>query len=79
MAKVRLIIEDGVIKDVKITGDFFAHPEDGIEIIEKELIGKELYSARQAIESASGGIALVGLHVEDLIAMVQECLDGSMG
>jgi len=75
LVKVRIVIEGGIIKDARITGDFFAHPEEGIEIIEKELIGKDLCNARQAVESASGGITLIGVRAEDLIAMVQECLD----
>ncbi|MBC7127177.1 MAG: lipoate protein ligase C-terminal domain-containing protein [Candidatus Methanosuratincola petrocarbonis] len=75
LVKVRIAIEGGMIKDARITGDFFAHPEEGIEIIEKELIGKDVYNARQAVESASGGVTLIGVRIEDLIAMVQECLD----
>jgi len=75
LVKVKIVLEGGLIKDAKITGDFFAHPEEGIEIIEKELIGKDLCNARQAIESAIGGITLIGLRLEDLVAMVQECLD----
>lgn len=75
LVKVKMVIEGGVIKDAKITGDFFAHPEEGIEIIEKELIGKDLSNARQAVESAVGGVTLIGVRVEELIAMVQECLE----
>ncbi|MDI9608783.1 MAG: lipoate protein ligase C-terminal domain-containing protein [Candidatus Verstraetearchaeota archaeon] len=75
LVKVKMVIEGGVIKDAKITGDFFAHPEEGIEIIEKELIGKDLSNARQAVESAIGGVTLIGVRIEELIAMVQECLE----
>lgn len=75
LVKVKMVIEGGVIKDARITGDFFAHPEEGIEIIEKELIGKDLSNARQAVESAIGGVTIIGVRVEELIAMVQECLE----
>lgn len=75
LVKVKMVIEGGVIKDARITGDFFAHPEEGIEIIEKELIGRDLSNARQAVESAIGGVTLIGVRVEELIAMVQECLE----
>jgi hypothetical protein len=30
------------INTIKITGDFFMHPEEGIEMLEKELIGAEM-------------------------------------
>lgn len=42
MLKISLEKEDNKIKKIIINGDFFAHPEDCIERIEKELIGKEL-------------------------------------
>jgi lipoate-protein ligase A len=40
--KVKLKLEDDKIKEVKITGDFFLHPEELIEELEKMLERSEL-------------------------------------
>lgn len=42
LIKVQLLERDGKIHEIKITGDFFLHPEDLIEDLEKALIGKPL-------------------------------------
>ena len=42
LVRVALEIEGDKISSLKITGDFFMHPEDGIEAIEKALIGKKV-------------------------------------
>jgi len=39
LIKVQLTLEDKKIKRIKITGDFFLHPEDVIEDIEQSLEG----------------------------------------
>ena len=39
LVKVSLELEQGKIKYIKITGDFFMHPEEAIERIENYLIG----------------------------------------
>ena len=36
------VIYDEKIQDLKILGDFFIYPDEGLEIIEKELIGVKL-------------------------------------
>lgn len=42
LVKISLDFEDNKINSVKITGDFFLHPENGLELIEKKLVGAEL-------------------------------------
>ncbi len=42
LVKVQLRFEDDKIKKVKITGDFFLHPEELIDELEKKLEGSEL-------------------------------------
>lgn len=37
-------IEDGVIKSIRITGDFFMYPEEAIRGLENVLIGSSLNS-----------------------------------
>ena len=42
LIKVQLKLEDDKIKEAKITGDFFLHPEELIDELEKKLEGSEL-------------------------------------
>ena len=42
LIRVHLTIENGKIKHIKITGDFFLHPEEVIEDIEQALKGHSL-------------------------------------
>ncbi|MFH1588573.1 MAG: lipoate protein ligase C-terminal domain-containing protein [Candidatus Diapherotrites archaeon] len=42
LVKISLDFENNVINSVKITGDFFLHPENGLELIESSLKGIEL-------------------------------------
>ena len=39
LIKVSLGVEDGRIVDIKVTGDFFMHPEEKIEELENTLTG----------------------------------------
>ncbi|MDI9644675.1 MAG: lipoate protein ligase C-terminal domain-containing protein [Candidatus Verstraetearchaeota archaeon] len=75
MVKVWVKSDGGSIKEIRITGDFFAHPEEGIELIERELRDVKIVEVRRALESASGGITLIGVSIEDLIDMIEECLE----
>ena len=42
LLKISLEAEGNKIKSVKITGDFFMHPETGVELIEEAIAGKEI-------------------------------------
>lgn len=42
LVKISLEFENNKISSVKITGDFFLHPEDGLKMIEQNLIGSDL-------------------------------------
>jgi len=75
LVKVTVVSEGGRIAAVSITGDFFAHPEEGLELVERELIGAAISEVRGTVESATGGVTLVGLKSEDIIEMVEECLE----
>lgn len=44
LLKIFLEDFDGKIKSIKITGDFFAHPEENIEKMERALAGADLNS-----------------------------------
>ena len=46
LIRVKLSMKKNKISDIRITGDFFLHPEDGIEELERRLKGVEVESTR---------------------------------
>ncbi len=44
LLKIFLEEKNGKIDDIKITGDFFSHPEEHIELLEKSLKGASIQS-----------------------------------
>ncbi len=71
MIRIRAEVKNNFIHEVKITGDFFLHPEEGIELLEGALRGKEL--EREELETTlediirGNSIQLVGVAVEDFV------------
>jgi lipoate-protein ligase A len=69
MIKVQLREREGKIQEIRITGDFFLHPEELIEELEKTLVGKPLKerdlaeSIRRLIKER--GATLLGAAPED--------------
>ena len=79
LVRVSLEEEHGKISSVKVSGDFFMHPEEGIGILEERLEGKRVdpvileREIRGALEAASVkafGISPAGL--AKAIAMASE-------
>ncbi len=71
---------DEVIKDIKITGDFFIHPEDILDEIEKSIIGLEISSSIETITSniksriADRDIQMIGISPESIALLIREAL-----
>jgi len=72
-----LLSENCVIKDIIISGDFFAYPEDAIERLESRI--REC-SSRVCIEEAFKELVnttILGVNVEDLknrvILLLEDC------
>lgn len=69
---------------VEITGDFFAHPEEGIAQIERVLgclNGTEPAGEIELVLSrfvASSGIELIGVDVPAIARLYQACLTGAI-
>ncbi len=59
--------ERGVIKKVKISGDFFAFPEGSIDKLERELIGKKVTDVEEIVKSSLRRCVLVGVSLEDIV------------
>lgn len=71
-------IEKGVIRSIKITGDFFIHPEDSIEAIEGFLTGKEVSEElAKKLEDflEAKGTRMIGISAADIVASIKKLLN----
>lgn len=59
----------GRLAEIKITGDFFMHPETAITVLEESLIGAEASDAGNKILSffSRGDVKLVGASPDDFV------------
>jgi lipoate-protein ligase A len=71
---------DEFIRKIKITGDFFLHPEDVIEKIEKSLTGMKKDASEEIIISKIQAIVeendaqMIGIGSESLAEVIREAL-----
>ena len=70
--------ETNIIKNIKITGDFFAYPEESIDILENELknVPLEKNSLRNKINCLikDKNFEFIGLNAEGLTTGIMMCL-----
>ncbi len=64
------------IKSIKITGDFFLHPEETIEKLEGNLVGVKLEkkSIKNKIESILKNSEFYGFNVDSLSNAIVDCV-----
>jgi lipoate-protein ligase A len=69
-AKVKIV--EGKIRDIQITGDFYMHPEEEIEELEKSLLGTPLENINDKIHRffKEKNITLVGVKPEDFAKVI---------
>lgn len=74
LLRVKTVIsDDAVVESVQLTGDFFLHPEDAIDVLEKSLIELPIDSSRavflEKLNTAihESGAELVGFSAEDIV------------
>ncbi len=69
---------DNKIRKIKITGDFFMHPEESLEKLEKELVGlelnKDLLLKEINIFFKENNVRLFGLESKDIVEGIINCL-----
>ncbi len=71
---------DDIINDVKITGDFFLHPEDILAEIERSIIGLPRTADERIIASnidritAGKEVQMIGISQESLAVLIEEAL-----
>lgn len=69
-----------VIKNVRITGDFFIHPEDILDEIERSIIGLERSASIESITSniqsriADKNVQMIGISPESIAVLIREAL-----
>lgn len=69
-AKVKISKEK--ISEIRITGDFYMHPEDEIEELEKSLLGAPLEKVSDTVHRffKKKNITLVGIKPEDFTKVI---------
>jgi len=69
LLKLFLEVKEGRIDTIKITGDFFVHPEEAIEELEKQLCGVGIADVEQVVHTffEQRDVEMVGLTEESLI------------
>ena len=72
LIRVKAKFEDDRIKSVRITGDFFLHPEEAIEKIEKSLIGVKIGEIRQKLEDVMKNMEYAGISPQSLAKAIEE-------
>jgi hypothetical protein len=75
LVKVIVMSSGGAIEEIRITGDFFTHPEGVIEALERKLVGMKRGQIGKGVKEGLGESTLViGFNPEELIIMIEECL-----
>ena len=77
LVKITMDFEDEKIVKVKIMGDFFMHPEEKIEELEKELVGVEL--VKETLTDKVGkfleNVDVFGVDGEGFAEAIMRCKD----
>ena len=78
MLKIALEYEKGKVLGIRISGDFFMHPEESITVLENRLKGTELDEERLGKKAASiveeNSIQLFGFEAKDLAKAIMEAV-----
>lgn len=69
LLRIRAKIEKDIIKEIKISGDFFIYPEEGIGEIEKKLRNKNIKKIRPFNIK---GIETLGVTIEDIVNTLKD-------
>ena len=74
MIKVSLEDSGGKIQEIKITGDFFLHPEEFIEVLEHSLVGLTLEKSNLLMKiknmTKKHKVVLIGATIDDLVQCI---------
>lgn len=75
---VEIEARDGRISSLRITGDFFLHPEEALAGLERSIIGKPASLSEREAESLLSaslhGAVLIGVTCADLAKLVRKAI-----
>ncbi len=73
LLRLDINIEGKKIKKIKITGDFFVYPEEGIEDIENILCGKRIKEVEEVLKKIQKEkkIKFIGFSMKDLVFAIK--------
>lgn len=80
LLRVRLLVHNNIIKDIKVTGDFFIHPEECIEELEQLLKHTKILenNVRYKIKKFyDKDVMVVGAEIEDFVTLIMSAIDPS--
>ncbi len=80
LIRIECAVKNGKIVSAKITGDFFMHPEETINSLEKNLVGSSISDKdieRHVNESLKADITLIGASNADFTSVIIQAIRGS--
>ncbi|MEM5871326.1 MAG: lipoate protein ligase C-terminal domain-containing protein [Candidatus Aenigmatarchaeota archaeon] len=68
LLRIEVEIENDIVKQIKITGDFFIHPEEGILLIEKAIKGSSINEIAKKINEIvkNKNLLIIGFEGKDV-------------
>lgn len=72
MIEAEVKLEGNLIKYVRITGDFYFHPEEELERLEEVLEGASIHALHGLVEQflKEKKVTLVGIDAEDIVRVI---------
>lgn len=71
---IEVIIENNKIKELIISGDFFAYPEDQIDELEEKTRNLTIQQALEVINKNLRTVKLLGITPEDIMEGIRQAL-----
>jgi len=72
--KIDLVVDEDRIKDIVISGDFFAYPTEAIEELEDDLKGSRVDEALDIVEKYRDKIVIVGASIDEIKDLLKELI-----
>lgn len=67
LIRMHVIYSGDVLREVRINGDFFLHPEEALEELEDSLKDRSMGEAEKIIRRFCRGVEMAGVSPEDFI------------
>ena len=70
--KLDVVIDDGKIRDIVISGDFFVYPQEALEELENKLKGCSLNEAKSILKEYAGRVTVLGFTLDDVAELLEK-------